>query len=1395
MPTTRKKVTKAKSYKDENDSEPEESGDFSDSGSDAKITDVSSSEDEEQAVSSGEEFEDEDPKSSKPKKAAPRRRPQFAKNFIKKIRDEPPDDLGENSAATKAFSGKDLTDADKLLPSFLNLSESDSSDDESPRKPASIPTNTTFSSANDADSDHETKMEYQDVWSKNIPDNSEEIAQKTFKELEIHKTKIEETKASILTYTAKNSSQAFDVKDLLAQGEEVLPDPTEVKKPKKKKKQNDSDSEMEDWEEVKESKPLPASGLQVVVDFPDAVHRKSKKLDVEMMMRRKMNRVRKEYQVYMHKVHVLCWLGHGNDVSSILNDQEIMSAVLTLVPSKECYPGERVDVKYVEQITKWFKNKMTLVQDKHENKFKPKSPPLKDILLKEIKNKTVSTKKFMFFIFVSMLRALGLQCRVMFNFVTLPIRPPSSELCSLSTKEKEEKQNAEPKKEDTKKSAQKKSCKSKKKSKQIPQVDGNYDSDMDVDDIYFSDTNIMQVDGNDDGNIVAKSRKTKRSKASIAIEPTEKDEDVSPPKRARRAANPLNSEPSKSVSQDKILPKKRNRKASEEKSKAQETKPVKVDKNKASPASKTLSLNRRGKTIKETEPKESKNDISTTLQENSSKKDTTAKQTDPPKIIVTNENNKAVSTKFFESNSSAESIAIEPTEKDEDVSPPKRARRAANPLNSEPSKSVSQDKILPKKRNRKASEEKSKAQETKPVKVDKNKASPASKTLSLNRRGKTIKETEPKESKNDISTTLQENSSKKDTTAKQTDPPKIIVTNENNKAVSTKFFESNSSAESIAIEPTEKDEDVSPPKRARSAANPLNSEPSKSVSQDKILPKKRNRKASEEKSKARETKPVKVDKNKASPASKTLSLNRRGKTIKETDPPKIIVTNENNKAVSTKFFESNSSAESSKSATRSRSKTADVKNVLNAKDSVNKNTKSRSKSAGTSETSKYFNDSAKTPTKIVPKRTKKTVRDPDDELRVSHRDLAPKIKTSPKNDVASTLIAIMKDILSSILEKSMNNVKAIKKKTKTVKGKSKTKGDSDYEPEAASDDDFKPTKISPKPSGSRKIDRRVLSTDDEAPRDKTDVWCEVFVEELEQWIAVDVVKGQVHCTNEIYSRATHPVCYVVGWDNNNYLKDLTRRYVPHWNTVTRKQRAEPVWWDTVISPWKGPRTPRDREEDEALDRMQLDAPLPKSIAEYKNHPLYALKRHLLKYEALYPPDAATLGFVRGEAVYARDCVYICRSRDTWLKEAKVVRLGEKPYKVVKARPKWDKLSNKLITDKPLEIFGPWQVQDYEPPVAENGVVPRNAYGNVELFKACMLPKGTVHIKLPGLNKVAKKLNIDCAPAMTGFNGGWSYPVYDGFVVCQEFEEVITQAWLEDQVEMERREKEKTEARV
>lgn len=57
-----------------------------------------------------------------------------------------------------------------------------------------------------------------------------------------------------------------------------------------------------------------------------------------------------------------------------------------------------------------------------------------------------------------------------------------------------------------------------------------------------------------------------------------------------------------------------------------------------------------------------------------------------------------------------------------------------------------------------------------------------------------------------------------------------------------------------------------------------------------------------------------------------------------------------------------------------------------------------------------------------------------------------------------------------------------------------------------------------------------------------------------------------------------------------------------------------------------------------LQNKLLNKPLPISIVEYKNHPLYALKRHLLKYEAIYPSTATVLGYCRGELVYSRSVV-------------------------------------------------------------------------------------------------------------------------------------------------------------
>ncbi|XP_051508508.1 DNA repair protein complementing XP-C cells-like [Myxocyprinus asiaticus] len=314
-----------------------------------------------------------------------------------------------------------------------------------------------------------------------------------------------------------------------------------------------------------------------------------------------------------------------------------------------------------------------------------------------------------------------------------------------------------------------------------------------------------------------------------------------------------------------------------------------------------------------------------------------------------------------------------------------------------------------------------------------------------------------------------------------------------------------------------------------------------------------------------------------------------------------------------------------------------------------------------------------------------------------------------------------------------------------------------------------------------------------------DEWLEVYLESTGRWVCVDVDQGvgqPLLCTDQ----ATQPITYVVAVDDESYLKDLSSRYDPTWLTSSRRRRIDAEWWEETMELYKSPDSERGQKEDQEMQAKLMDKPLPTSVSEYKNHPLYALKRHLLKYEALYPATAAALGYCRGEPVYSRDCVHTLHSRDTWLKEARTVRLGEEPYKMVLGfsnRSRKARMMSEQKNVKDLALFGLWQTEEYQPPIAVDGKVPRNEFGNVYLFKPCMLPVGCVHLRLPNLHRVARKLNIDCAAAVTGFDYhcGFAHAVNDGYIVCEEHQEILKAAWENEQDIQQKKEQEKREKRV
>ncbi|XP_076814596.1 DNA repair protein complementing XP-C cells homolog [Clavelina lepadiformis] len=382
------------------------------------------------------------------------------------------------------------------------------------------------------------------------------------------------------------------------------------------------------------------------------------------------------------------------------------------------------------------------------------------------------------------------------------------------------------------------------------------------------------------------------------------------------------------------------------------------------------------------------------------------------------------------------------------------------------------------------------------------------------------------------------------------------------------------------------------------------------------------------------------------------------------------------------------------------------------------------------------------------------------------------------------------------------------RKRKAEKEKSRTSDEESVYSDASGDEDFEVKSVKKK---SVKLSNRLPLPKGKSIKTKSpgrnkackpdqfiNQWIEVYLRDV-GWLCIDCISGTIDQPKQMEALVSGPLHYVVGFDNEHCVKDVTARYASSWLTTTRKLRIGNVdkdWWRNTLKLFKTKDQVQDQEENEQLETALLSRPLPTSIGAFKSHPLYALRRHLLKYEGIYPPDIPPIGYIRGEEILPRSSVHVLHTREKWLQLALSVKDGEEPYKMV-ASYLMNKKLNRDSDALSLPLFGKWQTENYKPPVAKNGKVPRNDYGNVDLYKPCMLPIGCVHMRLPSLNLTARKLNIDVATAIVGFDThhGFPHPVTDGYIACAEHEEILRIAWTEEQAHVAKRAQEKLEQKV
>lgn len=309
-------------------------------------------------------------------------------------------------------------------------------------------------------------------------------------------------------------------------------------------------------------------------------------------------------------------------------------------------------------------------------------------------------------------------------------------------------------------------------------------------------------------------------------------------------------------------------------------------------------------------------------------------------------------------------------------------------------------------------------------------------------------------------------------------------------------------------------------------------------------------------------------------------------------------------------------------------------------------------------------------------------------------------------------------------------------------------------------------------------------------------WVEAFNSALQKWIVVDpLATSTVNKPEKIeppLNYLQNSLCYVVAFEDDSIAKDVTRRYAKAYNAKTRKFRVECTeggvkWWKKALKVFRrGTVLDRDQVEDAALARKEASEGMPRNVQDFKGHPIYVLERHLKHNEVIHPKsqvgkiNVGTATLSKIEPIYRRRDVHIVRSGDKWYRLGREVKEGEQPLRYAKLR-KGDRQSL-LPQDMEVEndeasgagLYALFQTELYIPPPVVHGRVPRNEYGNLDIYVPSMVPPGGTHIHSPNAAKAARIVGVDYADAVTGFQfkGRHGTAVIQGVVVAAEFREAV-----------------------
>ncbi|OBT77560.1 hypothetical protein VF21_04608 [Pseudogymnoascus sp. 05NY08] len=316
-------------------------------------------------------------------------------------------------------------------------------------------------------------------------------------------------------------------------------------------------------------------------------------------------------------------------------------------------------------------------------------------------------------------------------------------------------------------------------------------------------------------------------------------------------------------------------------------------------------------------------------------------------------------------------------------------------------------------------------------------------------------------------------------------------------------------------------------------------------------------------------------------------------------------------------------------------------------------------------------------------------------------------------------------------------------------------------------------------------------------------WVEVLDEAHQKWMPVDpLVTGTINKPTVFEppaADAENTMAYVFAFEEDGAVRDVTRRYTKWYSAKVGKTRVEstdggPKWLRRTMKFYsRGFKTDLDQIEDIELQTIEGREPMPTSIADFKGHPRYVLERDLRRNEVLVDPheigkvasgrDASSVGGKgkKLESVYRRGDVKMVRSADGWYRLGREVKVGEQPMKSRAAR----RTANDDDEPGDVALYTEDQTVLYEAPPVVDGRVPKNVYGNLDVYVESMVPKGGVHLPYPDAARAARLLGISYSDAVTGFEfrGRQGTAIIKGVVIASEYQEAaeaVIQGFKDDE---------------